>query len=242
MPFQPGPYAYSPDGKAIYATNFAEMGFNSDGTAKRRSLFRIELFPMHVIPVYGLEAIGIADLAISDHGDKIAVSGGMHGSCGIFELNPPNQDMKRVGRLACATSPVGIWFYLSLSPDGQKIVAQRNHHVDLIDLRSGSIAELGEGLILAAWSPDGKWIAAKDESDKTILMDAVTLKQQKILGPTDLEWSPDSRYLLASKGNVLCGYGRTLEIVGVATGARQEIKSSRCLVGGKTGWISGQLK
>jgi hypothetical protein len=97
LPFQPGPYAYSPDGKAIYATNFAEEGFNSDGTAKRRSLFRIELFPMHVIPVYGLEAIGIADLAISDHGDKIAVFGGMHGSCGIFELSPPNQEVKRFG-------------------------------------------------------------------------------------------------------------------------------------------------
>ena len=134
---------------------------------------------------------------------------------------------------------------LSLSPDNERAVATHNGRVELIDIVHSTAEPLGDELFTAAWSPDGKWLAAveKGEHGRTILMDARNLKRQRILPPSELDWSPDSHYLLGMKQHDRCGpYYGTLEAIDIETGVRTTIESSECQVNqATTGWVSSEI-
>jgi Tol biopolymer transport system component len=125
------------------------------------------------------------------------------------------------------------------------VVATHNHHLELIDLVSGVAKPFGEGLLMGAWSPDGRWLAAleSDGRGRTILMDAHDYARRRIVGSSDLEWSPDSRYLLGWKEHDLCGpdFG-TLQMIDIETGRATAIESSKCKVNQSTiGWLSADI-
>jgi WD40 repeat protein len=243
MPFPLDAFAYSPDGKALYA---AVMSLGP-GRPRTPGLFKIEFNPTRVSLVPGSAVLGFNSLAVSARQDKIFVAGGRRGTpCGIFELSLPAGDVRTiVDDSSCnPMSPLSSWSYLSLSPDGVRATALGNHHLELIDLVHGKVTVLPDDLTIGAWSPDGKWLAAVgSKSDKTILLDARTLIRRRAIGSTDLRWSPDSRYLLARKGGLACGPEiGTLEIVDIESGKRTEIKSSRCQIDtSTTGWVSSGI-
>jgi len=138
------------------------------------------------------------------------------------------------------------WSGIRVSPDGSRALAVRHQHVELIDLASGSAMPLGDDLTEASWSPDGKWIAANEtKGEQTVLLDAQTLMRRKRLNQTWLEWSPDSRYLLARVRSMKCGLFSeigTLEMVDVQTGRGTGVNSSSCLVDRvTTGWVSREI-
>ena len=66
------------------------------------------------------------------------------------------------------------WQYVSVAPDGLRAVATQYGRVELIDVARGTAEPLDARFFLAAWSPDGRWLAAveKGENGRTILMDA----------------------------------------------------------------------
>lgn len=120
----------------------------------------------------------------------------------------------------------------------------RQHTMELIDLRSGSVRALSPDLELGKWSPDGKWLAALDwKKGHTVLMDAATLTPQRILRMSDADWSPDSHYLLGVRPGFLCGaYARAFEATNIETGKAVTIKSSHCRVNRPTtGWVSTKI-
>jgi WD40 repeat protein len=114
--------------------------------------------------------------------------------------------------------------------------------VELIDIARGSAEPLDGAFFIAAWSPDGKWLAAveKGEKGRTILLDAKTLARRRTLGPSEVDWSPDSRYILAVEP---CGpYSGTFSAMSVETGERTVIASSKCRVNqATTGWVRSDL-
>jgi hypothetical protein len=133
------------------------------------------------------------------------------------------------------------WMDLSLSPDKERAVVSHNGRVELIDIVRGTFEPLSGEFFMAAWSPDGKWLAAveKGERGRTILMDSNGLVRRRILGPSELAWSPDSHYLLGMKQHDRCGpYSGSLETINIETCARASIKSSECQVNQATaGWV-----
>jgi hypothetical protein len=107
---------------------------------------------------------------------------------------------------------------------------------------------------MGAWSPDGKWIAARESGryDKLFLLDALDFSRRRALGGAivaEPTWSTDSRYLLLWKDYLFrCGIypdlepPATLETLDVQTGKRSAIRTSQCkITGGPTGWISSEI-
>jgi hypothetical protein len=100
--------------------------------------------------------------------------------------------------------------------------------------------------VKAAWSPDGRWIAALQDNGsemRTVLMDTSSFVERRILGESNVECPPDSRYLLAAKDDNHCAYNLgTLEAMDVETGKRTTIDSSRCKVTEVTTmWVSSDI-
>jgi len=137
------------------------------------------------------------------------------------------------------------WQYVSVAPDGLRAVATQYGHLELIDVARGTAEPLDARFFLAAWSPDGRWLAAveRGENGRTILMDAKDLTPRRVLGNSELDWSPDSRYLLGMKRHDWCGsYSGTLEAIDIETGKRKTIESSKCQVNqATTGWVSAEI-
>jgi hypothetical protein len=243
LPFPLGPFAFSPNGKALYGARL----FDNPARPPIPGLFKVDLDPIRATAVRGSEAVGVESLAVSEHGDKIIIAGGERGApCGIFELTLASAAIRRVVT-ASPCDPLNIsshWLGISVSPDGTRATAHRNHHLDLIDLVAGTVTQAPDDFLLGAWSPDGKWLAAvKAGSNATVLLDARTLEQRRVIGMTDLVWSPDSRYLLAKNRQIPCGpEAATLQMVDVDTGKRIEIRASKCLIDRDTvGWVSEQV-
>jgi hypothetical protein len=65
---------------------------------------------------------------------------------------------------------------------------------------------VAKGAYKAEWSPDGRWIAALEHNDteRTLLFGAQTLREERALPTSDLHWSPDSRYLTLWKWQSVC--------------------------------------
>lgn len=247
LPVAIGRLAYGPDGISLYT--------GADFTDPNRAgLFRVDIKSGQVSAIPGSSGFQGADsLAVSARKDKIVISGGNWQrrhlvACGIFELSIPSGDVRTVNPLeTTGCDYLSTWHDISLSPNAEQAVADRKGRVELIDLRRGTITPIGPGQ-KAAWSPDGKWIAMLDNTRNygISLMDASDFSKRRHLGNTDdqeLVWSPDSRYLLLWKSELLCGgYFGTFEILDVNTGGRAAIQSSRCAVNLMTaGWVSEEL-
>jgi len=236
-----GPFAYGPDGKTLYGQCTPDPAGSGDPV--KIALCKIDLKTVTKTAVSGSAGLYARDLAISNQGDRIFVSGYRRDGdkWGLFEIAIPGGALRQVLQQS-DKSPKSSWGHLSISPDGGRVVATRNGRVELIDTADRTTRPLGDELFIAAWSPDGKWLAAaeKGEQGRTILMDAKTLTRQRTLGPSELDWSPDSRYLLGFKP---CGpdFG-TLEVIDVESGERTMIESSKCQVNqATTGWVSSEV-
>lgn len=113
----------------------------------------------------------------------------------------------------------------------------------VIELNSGEARTLGAGYSDAGWSPDGRRIAAVENSGRhTRLFDAATLRQAKTLPGSGAKWSPDSRYLLRVTPCRDEAEDGTIEALDVETGRSVPIPSSHCMVYNvSTGWVSNRI-
>jgi hypothetical protein len=256
LPFRLSDATFGPDGKSIYGTIFdPEATVRPDPAG----LSRIDLNSPHATVIPGSIGFLIKSFAVSSHQDKVVISGSRQDTngwrCGVFDVPIPVGDAKQILSADCHNQ--WSWDKLSLSPNGEQAVAtvgsnaKHDLHLELLDLVHGTTKSLGGEFWIGAWSPDGKWIAARwnGRGDKLFLIDATNFSRRRALGLADVlmpQWSPDSRYLLLWKGYLFrCGFypdleaPATLETLDIETGKRSTIKSSRCQIDrGTTGWVS----
>jgi WD40 repeat protein len=225
---------FGPTGRALYG---ACTPYPAIGDARlKMATCKIDLKTGSTVPVVGSTGLhGYYASAVSNNEDRMVFLGVGH----LVELTLPDGKIRTVPLEGAAQYR---WTHVSLSPDGERAVAVRNGRLELIHLSHGITEPLGDEFFIAEWSPDGKWLAAVEKGDagRTILMDATTLTRRRVLGPSELDWSPDSRYLLGFKS---CdAYYGTLEAIDVGTGERTTIQSSKCQVNqATTGWVSSEI-
>jgi len=222
---------FSPDGRALYGACTPYRAQEKAGDPIKIAVCKVDLYTGITTPVPGM----VHDFARYGT-DRVPKDRGH-----MLGLTLP--DAKPV----IISLPVDAypWMYLSLSPDRERAAATHNGRVELIDIVHETTKPLEGEFFIAAWSPDGKWLAAVEngEEGRTILMDAATLTRRRVLGNSELVWSPDSRYLLGMKQHDKCGpdYG-TLEAIEIETGKRTTIESSKCQINqAMTGWVSSDI-
>jgi eukaryotic-like serine/threonine-protein kinase len=124
--------------------------------------------------------------------------------------------------------PEGTFRFVTVSPDGMRVAAtaygaQNKFHLRVCDVRSGERLFSAEGGALA-YSPDGRWLAARDADEKTVLLlDAQTHEtaarfrghEKLVYGAT---FSPDSRRLAS------CSQDRTVRVWQVDIGLCQVLR------------------
>jgi WD40 repeat protein len=216
----------SPDGRALYGACTPYRDQEKDGDPIRIAACKLDLYTGATTTLSGT----VRDL-------------------GRDRANPPPQVAQVLallpdGNLTFISLPWDgqPWQDFSLSLDGERAVGIHDRRLQLIDLVHGTTRPLGDELFIAAWSPDGKWLACVEngENGRTILMDAATLSPQRVLGNSELDWSPDSHYLLGMKRSDGCIFTEagTLEAIDIQSGKRTTIRSSRCQVDtATTGWV-----
>lgn len=250
LPVALGGYELSPDGKAIYTTA-GGIHDPTDLTKLVHGLFRIELRSMHVSDVPGSGSFrSFSSMAISLRQEVSVVAGkywnGGRVICGVFSLNLLNGNVRQVlDTEDCDDALARI--DISLSPDSKYAIAIHRRSLELIDLANGGVRKLGENFMKAAWSPDGKWIAAAKYSllqANMVLFDSRTFAARKTLASSTVlkvSWSPDSRFLVARSLGPGCGPDEyTYEVFEVETGRGSLIQSSRCKVtwnDNDVGWV-----
>jgi hypothetical protein len=242
IPIRPDFFTFARGGTALYALSILK---------KPACLYEVELSPVRTTrftcPV-GL--ISAYDFATSANGDQLFISGpfkaGETTRCGVFEVSMSEGPTRQVLTEVCGSGSRGFensWSSLSLSPDGGRAVAVRHDRLELVDVAAGISRAVADGISSAAWSPDGRWIAARKLHGGTDLLDSTNFKKKRSLADSTVQWSPDSRYLLRIEDCffpiAVNGVG-TVQALDVATGKKVTIESSRCVVdGGGTGWVSG---
>lgn len=106
-----------------------------------------------------------------------------------------------------------------LSPDASRAVSLGGV---LVGVRDPAYLRLGGPLSRALWSPDGRRLAATDESDRLILANAALLTaeaaSEEAPGLRPLAWSPDGRRLLVAQNDgpreaVFSGDGKFVAVV-----------------------------
>jgi hypothetical protein len=240
-----GGFQFSSDGTALYGACSPRSPESASDERPRIALCRVDLYAGTTTPVLpspsGMRGYSSA---VSNRGDHIVFSGvdpRESEAFGLFELTVPEGKVRTILRQA-DKRPQSPWMNLSLSPDNERAVRTHDGRVELIDIARGLAEPLDGAFFMAAWSPDGKWLAVveKGEKGRTILLDAKTLARQRSFGPSELGWSPDSRYLLGFKP---CGaYSGTLEAINVENGEKAVIESSQCRVNqATTGWVRSDL-
>jgi WD40 repeat protein len=242
LPLKLDGVAYSPDGSALYGSEQVW------GAPKLSQLYRVALNPIQVSALPG--SLGLssgAGLTVSSGGDRVLVSGRDRHSasvdCGLFELSIPDGKLRRILKTADCDYR-STWHSLSFSPNGSQAVAILKADLFLIDLDDLTTRSLGDGFARATWSPDGKWIAAIENGGKwrTMLLDTKDFKIRKMLRPTEAQWSPDSRYLLAMRPDFCGPYFSTIVAVDIESGKGVTIKSSKCKVNQATiGWVRSDI-
>ena len=235
-------FSYARRGSAIYDLSIMD---------RAPCFYRANLNPVRVESLGCKGDISSAfDLTVSHGEDFMLVSGSVKGEterCGVFELRLPALTVRQVldagdcGSYRFETA----WSSLSVSPDGGRAVAVRHDRLELVDLDRGATRPLVEGILKAAWSPDGQWIAALSTRGKTYLIGTDNYSVKRTLAESEVQWSPDSRYLLRVRPCLFPiasnGVG-TIEALGIATGERVKIASSKCGVGYlSTGWVSADV-
>jgi hypothetical protein len=236
--------AYASGGTAMYAL------------ASRGSpvcLQKIEFTPIRVTRVACPTGLNAAlNFAVSASEDRLLVSGRIQGDtgahCGVFEVGLPGGKTRQVvAAESCESySYKNSWTNLSLSPRGDEALAVRGEVLELIDVKRGTTRAIARGILVASWSPDGRWIAAAREHGGTNLIDVIDFKTKRTLTGYDVQWSPDSRYLLRVKQCsfpiAVNGVG-TLEVVDISTSKGVAIAGSKCAVDffGNIGWIRSSV-
>jgi hypothetical protein len=255
LPLMPRWFAYGPSGRSVYATALKETGPRS--FTDERGMFKIELDPVRVSNIEGLDAFySLGPFAVSQ-GEDLVVSGGAKGnypagSCGVYEIRLPAGDV----RAAIETSDCRAgspWRVLSLSPEKTEALISANRNLALLDLAKGSITKIEGQLSKGSLSPDGKWIAAiqinNPNPPRTILIDRSELMKRRDLGESEdseVVWSPDSKFLLHAVYRPACPSQNplALETLDVETGKRSLIKESICNSGSsrQIGWVRSDIK
>jgi WD40 repeat protein len=238
LPMAPSRIAYAPDGKSLYS-------FGDARNRARRGLWRIEFDPVRLIAIADTDRFRMVNgFALSLLQDIVVISGrypdGDSSACGIFELDRQKRSVREIIENSTCDYPQS-WVRLSLSPDSKRLVAYRKPRLELIDLATGMIRSLGEGYIAGAWSPDGKWLAVLESGgqNRTLLLDANSLTQKRVFGASNVQWSPDSRYLLGARAGVCMVDWASIIVIDVNTGQEHPIASSHCKVNlNTTGWVS----
>lgn len=244
LPFDLWCLSYGPDGKVLYGASAMIRPPN----AERPGFFKVEFNPTRVTLLPGSLELSAKSIAVSRIQDKIIFSGkggsGTKAPCGVFELSLASGNLRSVvQQLDC--QPSTSWTDLTLSPDGEYALGIQQHALKLLHLADGTTKSLGDGFVVASWSPNGRWIAARGNRgpmDATLLLDGKSYSVLRKLPTSTTQWSPDSRYLLAYRPRLLCGlYAGTLETIDVETGKRSALANSRCQIDefmGAVGWVS----
>jgi hypothetical protein len=244
-----GGMSYSASGQSIYGI------VSQPGSAKNLAAVRIKPIGVRFLP--GLDSFRyINAVAVNTTEDKAVVSATYERDpalpCGLFNLDLKTGQIEYIiGNIGGGCDYLSSWNHLSLSPDGRRAVGTASKgHLGLTNIKERRIERLWSGTS-ASWSPNGKWIAATSFENymQIELIDARSGSKRRGLGTDDtgeLQWSPDSRYLLVSKTGLSCGwsmgYAGTLEALDVETGQRLSIASSRCRVNlMTTGWVSDEV-
>jgi hypothetical protein len=249
-------FAYGPSGRSVFATALRETGPRS--FTDQPGIFKIELDPVRVSTIQGLDAFySVGPFAVSQ-GEDLAVFGGAKGnypagSCGVYEIGLSAWVVRAVIETSdCrAGSP---WRVLSLSPEGTEALISASRRLALLDLSKGTITQIEGQLSGGSFSPDGRWIAALQLGDpkapsRTVLIDRTSLASRRDLGgveDAEVVWSPDSRFLLHAVYRPACPSQDplALETLEVQTGRRSLIKDSICNSGSsrQIGWIRSDVK
>lgn len=239
-------FSYANRGNAIYELSVLKRPV---------CFYKVDLNPVRVESLGCKADVSSAfDLAVSRSEDFMLVSGNIKGetaySCGIFEFRLPALEIIRqvLDAGECGSYRFeNAWTSLSLSRDGGQAVAVRQDRLELIDVIRGTRQTLAHGVVKAAWSPDGRWIAALNVRGETQLIRTNDYKVGRTLAGSEVQWSPDSRYLIrvrpCSVPVASNGVG-TIEALDITTGKSVEIGSSKCAIDNhSTGWVSaGALK
>ena len=208
------------------------------------SLFKLEFNPARISTVPGFAKFSIyLKPSKSRQQEQILVDGNYLNegqlTCGIFAVNLSNGGAIPLHQEECGDASGRSDF--SPSPDAARAVEIYREALRVIDLSRGTSTVLGQGFHQAAWSPDGKWIAAleRGEREETVLFDAATLTRVRTLERSTVSWSPDSRYLLASEWVFPCPpLNYSLQTIDIETGDRETIRSSKCKVlVSQVGWV-----
>jgi WD40 repeat protein len=224
---------FSPDGTAIYVQSLG--GWDR--------ITKIEFRPARQRIIRGSVGVGtILSLVVLHKPERILVSGVAKSrgkvECGVFEIDPDGGEFRQ---LLDGKFPDCGGF---ISPDGKRVLRLQKlgNQLSVLDLATGAVQAIGDGLSWADWSPDGQWIATVLDYHRVVLIDATDTSRRRNLGRTEdnqVQWSPDSKYLLLAKSELLCGGElSSLEALDVRTGKRSQIKSSHCNILATTfGWM-----
>ena len=241
------PVAFDPAGRVIYG-QFLVPG-------SRSGIWMIQFGPARLSVVPGSIGLGqIWHLTVSPESGGLFISGrpksGRIGDCGTFEITHQEGvfETLRQGQGPDCGGGGG-----PVSPDGKRALARSAGKLELVELETGAVQVIKgvePGTVSAGmtwisgceWSPDGRWIACARDG-RIVLIGSDDTSQRKGLGRSGngpLRWSPDSREILVSRSQIICGLGDggSLEVIEVDTGKRRIIASSRCKVSsGVFGWI-----
>jgi len=254
LPSQFGRVVFGQDGQTIYRVNSRELRSRLPGGP---GLSKLELNPLRFTPMPQTTGFAINTFAISRNQDKLLISGNRFDGnvtvCGLFDVSLASGLVREVLRSNCHGS--WGWEDISFSPDGEHAIAvarsRNSPHRDLemIDLVHGTAKAFLAHFEIAAWSPDGRWIAAIGNHHLSV-MEGHNVSKRRDMGRAWMmpEWSPDSRYLLLWQHPLRCGIGidvdppATLAALDMQSGETYTIRSSQCrLVQGVTGWVSSEL-
>jgi WD40 repeat protein len=249
LPGDFAPIVFSPDGKAIYGQSLRP--------GPGEGIIKIEFRPTRQSTVRGSSGFGsFSSLVVLPPPRGILISGfsklAGNGECGTFEIDPEAGTFRTLragiypecGGGGGAISPdgkYGLHFGMTIDSDVKK-----RSHLSLVDLETGAVQAIGNGISGATWSPNGRWIGAvQNGSDggSVVLIDANSTKRRRNLGRTEssaVAWSPDSKYLLLARpAELRCGsYLSSLEVIDVQTGRRSRVESSHCRIySGSIGWL-----
>jgi len=230
---------YANDGRALYALS---------ATKKPICVYKIELNPVQIAQVGCPNGLAtVFSFASSASGDRLLISGHFQqdgvARCGVFQIRLPEGTARQILRNEdCgAYRYEDSWKSLSMSPNTGQAVAVRRNRLELIDIGNGTSRTVADGILKAAWSPDGRWIAAVTTHERTELISTGDFRKKRTLAESEGQWSPDSRYLLRIKSCffpiAVNGVG-TVQALDIDTGKSVTVESSRCAVDFfSTGWV-----